>query len=171
MWNAGLVLVAMLLSACASRSTVSCEEKFSADSPAIQARVLAAHPAVQPINVLKCVAVSTRTGFSMDPDEEACLVQIAPDSVPRAADPASRLLATPQAVLKLSPDIPDRSHVVALNEGGAAVYRTFNAEQVVLYAPYIRCAETLVTLAIPPPPPLNSAAPAESRRMASPRGL
>ena len=141
MRSAGLVLVSLLLSACASRSTVSCGEKFSADSPAIQERVLAAHPRVQAIKVLSCVAVPTRSGFSTDPDEEACLVQIAPDSVSRAADPSSRLLATPEAVLKLAADIPERSHVVDLNEGGAAVYRTFNPEQVVLYAPYVRCAE------------------------------
>jgi hypothetical protein len=141
MRNAGLVLLSILLSACASRSTVSCGEKFSADSPAIQERVLAAHPLVQPIKVLKCVGVPTPSGFSADPDEEACLVQIAPDSVPRSADPASRLLATPGAVRMVAPDVPERSHVVAMNEGGAAVYRTFNLEQVVLYAPYVRCAE------------------------------
>jgi hypothetical protein len=140
MRNAGLILVSMLLlSACASRSTISCGEKFSADSPAIRERVLAAHPRVEVIEVLKCVAVPTRSGFSTEPDEEACLVRIAPDSVPRAADPASRLLATPEAVLKLSADIPERSHVVDINEGGAVVYRTFNFEQVVLYAPYVRC--------------------------------
>jgi hypothetical protein len=132
----------MLLSACASSpSRISCNEKFSADAPAIRERVLAAHPSVQAINVLQCVAVPTRSGFSTDPDEEACLVQIAPDSVPRAADPSSRLLPTPEAVRKVAPDVPERSHVVAMNEGGAAVYRTFKAEQVVLYAPYVRCAE------------------------------
>jgi len=137
MKSAGLVLVSMLLSACASR--VSCGVKFNADSPAIQERVLAAHPRVQPIKVLKCAAVATRSGLSDDPDEEACLVQIAPDSVPRAADPASRLLPTPEAVRKLAPDIPERSDVVDINEGGATVYRTFNLDQVVLYAPYVRC--------------------------------
>lgn len=136
---AALVLLSMLLSACASHSTISCGEKFSADSPAIRERVLAAHPRVAVIEVVNCVAVATPTGFSTDPDEEACLVRIAPDSVPRAADPASRLLATPEAVLKLAQDIPERSHVVDMNEGGAAVYRTFNPEQVVLYAPYVRC--------------------------------
>jgi hypothetical protein len=170
MRRAGLALVSILLSACASRATVSCGEKFNADSPAIQARVLAAHPRVQPIDVLKCVAVPTPSGFSSDPDEEACLVQIAPDSVPRAADPASRLLPTPEAVRKLAPDIPERSDVVEINEGGATVYRTFKPELIVLYAPYVRCEES-ISLAIPPPPPLNSAAPAESRRMASARGL
>ena len=137
MRSAGLVLVSVLLSACASR--VSCGEMFNADSPAIQERVLAAHPRVQPIKVLKCGAVATRSGLSDDPDEEACLVQIAPDSVPRAADPASRLLPTPEAVRKLAPDIPERSDVVDINEGGATVYRTFNLDQVVLYAPYVRC--------------------------------
>jgi hypothetical protein len=139
MRNAGLILVWMLLSACASRSTMSCGEKFSADSPAIRERVLAAHPRVEVIDVLNCVAVPTRSGFSSEPDEEACLVRIAPDSVPRAAHPASRLLPTPEAVLELAADIPERSHVVDINEGGAVVYRTFNAEQVVLYAPYVRC--------------------------------
>lgn len=140
MRNAALALVPLLLlSACATRFSSSCREEFNADSPAIQERVLAAHPRVQAIKVLKCAAVPTPTGFSTDPDQEACLVQIAPDSVPRAADPASRLLPTPEAVLKLAQDVPERSHVVDMNEGGAAVYRTFNAEQVVLYAPYVRC--------------------------------
>lgn len=170
MRSAGFFLVSILLSACASRATVSCGEKFSADSPAIQQRVLAAHPSVQPIRVLKCGAVATRSGFSNDPDEEACLVQIAPDSLPRAADPSSRLLPTPEVVRKLAPDMPERSDVVDINEGGATVYRTFNPEQVVLYSPYVRCEER-ISLAIPPPPPLNSAAPAESRRMASAQGL
>lgn len=134
-----LAFVPVLLSACASGFTVKCGEKFNPDSPAIQERVLAAHPQVQAIKVLKCVAVPTQSGFSTDPDQEACLVQIAPDSVPRAADPASRLLLTPEAVLMLAPDVPERSHVVHMNEGGATVYRTFNSEQVVLYAPFSRC--------------------------------
>jgi hypothetical protein len=129
----------MLLSACASRSTISCEEKFQPDSPAIRERVLAAHTGVQPINVLKCVAVPTHSGFSTDPDGEACLVQIAPDSVRRDADPLSRLHPTPEAVRQLAPDLPEQTYAAVIYEGGAAVYRTFNLERVVLYAPYMRC--------------------------------
>lgn len=140
MRNVGPVLVSLLLSACASRVPVSCQEKFSPDSASIRERVLAAHPLVQPIEVLQCVAVPTRSGFSTDPDEEACLVRIAPDSVRRDADPSSRLLETPEVVRKLAPDLPERSYAAAINEGGAAVYRTFNLELVVLYAPYARCA-------------------------------
>jgi hypothetical protein len=134
-------MVSMLLSACASRGTVSCGEKFRADSPGIRERVLAAHPEVQPLDVLKCEAIPTPSGFSTDPDEEACLVRIAPDSVRRDADPSSRLLPTPEVVRKLAPDLPERSHAAVIIEGGAAVYRTFNLEQVVLYAPYARCME------------------------------
>src|ERR1044072_7606836 len=52
--NVGLVIVSMLLSACASRFTPSCAEKFRADSPAIQGRVLSFHPDVHPTHVLTC---------------------------------------------------------------------------------------------------------------------
>jgi hypothetical protein len=137
--SAVLVIVSMLLSACASRSTVTCEEEFNAESPGIRERVLAAHAEVQSIDVLKCAAVPTPSGFSTEPDEEACLVQIAPDSVRRDADPLSRLHSTPQAVRMLAPDLPERTYAAVIYEGGAAVYRTFNAAQVVLYAPYMRC--------------------------------
>lgn len=137
--SAALIIVSILLSACASRPTVSCDEKFNADSPAIRERVLAAHAEVQSIDVLKCVAVPTASGFSTDPDEEACLVQIAPDSVRRDADPLSRLHATPGAVRQLAPDLPERTYAAVIYEGGAAVYRTFKPELVVLYAPYMRC--------------------------------
>jgi hypothetical protein len=137
--KAGVLVVLMLLCACASSVTVKCGEKFDADSPAIRERVLAAHTGVRPIDVLNCVAVPTQSGFSTDPDQEACLVQIAPDSVPRASDPSGRLHYTPQAVLKLAPDLPERTYAAVLYEGGAAVYRTFNLEQVVLYAPNMRC--------------------------------
>jgi hypothetical protein len=139
--KAGVVIVSMLLSACAARSTVSCGEKFRADSPAIRERVLAFHPDVQPINVLNCVAVPTRSGFSSDPDEEACLVEVAPDSVPQYAAPSSRLHVPPEAVRKLAPDLPEKTYAVAVNEGGAAVYRTLIPNQIVLFAPYVRCEE------------------------------
>jgi hypothetical protein len=129
----------MLLSACASRFTPSCAEKFREDSPAIQQRVLAFHPDVHPLNVLKCLAVPTRSGFSTDPDEEACLVEVAPDSVPQYAAPSSRLHRPPEAVRKLAPDLPEQTYAVALNEGGAAVYRSLTLNHVVLYAPYARC--------------------------------
>lgn len=139
--KAGVVIVSMLLSACAAGPTVSCTEKFRADSPAIPERVLAFHPDVHPTNVLKCVAVPTRSGFSADPDEEACLVDILPGSVPQYAAPGSRLHAPPEAVRKLAPDLPEQTYAVAVNEGGAAVYRTLTPYQVVLYAPYARCME------------------------------
>jgi hypothetical protein len=141
MRNAWLIVVAMLLSACASDVQVACQQKFRADSPAIQQRVLAFHPDVHPINVLKCVAVATRTGFTDDPDEEACLVEVAPGSVPQYAAPSSRLHSPPEAVRKLAPDLPEQTYAVVANEGGAAVYRTLNPDQVVLYAPYVRCGE------------------------------
>lgn len=137
--GAGLIIVLMLLSACASRVTPSCAEKFSADSPAIQGRVLAFHPDVQPVNVLKCLAVATRSGLSTDPDEEACLVEVAPDSVPQYAAPSSHLHVPPEAVRKLAPDLPEKTYVVGVNEGGAAVYRTLTPNQIVLYAPNVRC--------------------------------
>ena len=138
--KAGVVIVSMLLSACASRSNVACGEKFRADSPAIQGRVLAFHPDVHPINVLKCVAVPTGTGFSTDPDEEACLVEVAPGTVPVDAAPTSRLHSPPDVVRKLAPDLPEHVYAVAVNEGGAVVYRTLNLDQVILYAPYMRCS-------------------------------
>jgi len=134
-----VIATLLLLSACASRLTVKCGEQFDADSPAIRERVLAAHAGVRPLNVLKCIAVPTQSGFSTDPDQEACLVQIEPGSVPRAADPSGRLHDTPQAVLKLAPDLPERTYAAVIYEGGAAVYRTFNLDQVVLYAPNGRC--------------------------------
>ena len=133
-----LAIISML-SACASNSTMSCAEKFSADSPAIQQRVLASHPDVRPVNVLKCVAQSTRTGFSTDPDEEACLVEVAPGTVSQDAAPSSRLHRPPEVVRTLAPDLPDQVYVVDINEGGAAVYRTLNPDQVVVFAPYMRC--------------------------------
>jgi hypothetical protein len=135
----GLVVVSLLLSGCASGFTATCGEKFRADSPAIRGRVLASHPDVQPVNVLNCVATPTPTGFSTDPDEEACLVEIEPGSVPVDAAPTSRLHSPPNVVRKLAPDLPDQVYVVVVHEGGAAVYRTLNPNQVVLYAPYVRC--------------------------------
>jgi hypothetical protein len=137
--NIALAVVSMLLAACASRSTMSCAEKFSAESPGIQERVLSFHPDVRPVNVLRCVAQSTHTGFNTDPDEEACLVEIAPGTVPQDAAPSSRLHRPPDVVRKLAPDLPDQVYVVGVNEGGAAVYRTLNPDQVVLFAPYLRC--------------------------------
>jgi hypothetical protein len=137
--SAGLVIVSMLLSACASHFSSTCAEKFSADSPAIQGRVLSFHPDVHPSNVLNCVAVPTHSGFSTDPDEEACLVEVAPGTVPVDAAPTSRLHAPPDVVRKLAPDLPEQVYAVVVNEGGAAVYRTLNPDQVVLYAPYARC--------------------------------
>ena len=139
MRSAGVLIVSVLLSACASRFTASCAETFRADSPAIQQRVLAFHPDLHPINVLGCVAVPTRSGFSSDPDEEACLVEVAPDSVPQYAAPSSRLHPPPEAVRKLAPDLPEQTYAVAVNEGGAAVYRALTPNQVILYAPYARC--------------------------------
>jgi hypothetical protein len=41
----------------------------------------------------------------------------------------------------LAPDLPEQTYAAVINEGGAAVYRTFTPELVVLYAPYTRCAE------------------------------
>jgi hypothetical protein len=138
--NAGLIIVSLLLSACASRLGVSCAEEFRADSPAIQGRVFAFHPDVHPVNVVRCAAVATRSGFSIDPDEEACLVEVAPDSVPQYAAPSSRLHPPPEVVSKLAPDLPEKTYAVALNEGGAAVYRTLEVNHVVLYAPHVRCS-------------------------------
>ena len=135
-----VVIVSMLLSACASRMGVTCAEEFRADSPAIQGRVFAFHPDVHPVNVVKCVAVATRSGFSADPDEEACLVEVAPDSVPQYAAPSSRLHVPPEVVRQLAPDLPEKTYAVAVNEGGAAVYRTLEVNHMVLYAPYARCS-------------------------------
>ena len=137
--NVGLVIVSMLLSACASRFTPSCAEKFRADSPAIQGRVLSFHPDVHPTHVLTCVAVPTHSGFSTDPDQEACLVEVEQGTVPVDAAPTSRLHAPPDAVRKLAPDLPEQVYAVVANEGGGTVYRTLNSDQVVLYAPYVRC--------------------------------
>ena len=113
--KAAVVIVSMLLSACASRLTPTCAERFRADSPAIQQRVLTFHPDVHPTNVFKCVAVATHSGFSTDPDEEACLVEVAPDSVPQYAAPSSRLHSPPDVVRKLAPDLPEQTYAVALN--------------------------------------------------------
>lgn len=138
---AALIIVSLLLSSCATRSNLSCEETFDAESPAIQQRVLSFHPDVQPLNVLKCIAVATRTGFSADPDEEACLVEVTPGSVPQYAAPSSRIHSPPAAVRKLAPDLPEQTYAVVTNEGGAAVYRTLTPNQVVLFAPRVRCSE------------------------------
>lgn len=138
MRKAALVIAAMLLSACASHLPAVCNEKFRADSPAIRDRVLASHPDVQPINVLSCTATPT-PGVGTDPDEEACLIEITPGSVPLDAAPTSRLHSPPEVVRQLAPDLPEQVYVVVVHEGGAAVYRTLNPNQVVLYAPYMRC--------------------------------
>src|SRR5687768_3924985 len=69
-----------------------------------------------------CRVARSYSGFSTDPDEEACIVQIALGSVPADADPSSRLLPTPNAVLEIAPEIPERSRAIRRDERGAATY-------------------------------------------------
>jgi hypothetical protein len=143
MKNTAIVIISISLSACASRFTVSCGEKFRADSPAIQERVLAAHPDVKPVEVLKCVAEPTRSGFSTDPDEEACLVWLAPGDVPAISEAQNQQLTAPDAVrmlAALAADLPELGRPIRTNNRGAAVYATANPDQFVLYAPHMRCA-------------------------------
>jgi hypothetical protein len=138
---AGIALTYVLLSACASSDIKpACPVGLRAEAPEVEDRLLAAHPGVQPVEVLKCVAEPSGTGFN-NPDDEACLVRVAPglaESVDRSYDPGT-LNAMPDVVRVLSWGVP-RLTSAALNESKAAVYRTADPELVILYAPSVRCA-------------------------------
>jgi len=138
----GVALSFVLLSACGTTPDLkpTCAEGLRADLPAVEGRLLAAHPGVQPVEVLKCVAEPTHTEFSTDPDDEACLVRVAPglaDNVDTSYGPGT-LNVMPDVVRALSWGVPQLTSAV-LNARKAVVYRTADPELVILYAPSVRC--------------------------------
>jgi hypothetical protein len=134
----GFAIVSLLLSACVGpQLKVSCDERFREDSPAIEQRVLAAHPNVGIARVLACKATPTGTGFSWDPDEEACSVLIQPGNASYDPDPV-RLGDAPIVVQLLAQDLPDLKSVLS-DANGSKLFRTADPRLVILYAPHMRC--------------------------------
>lgn len=71
-----IVLLSLILSGCASSSPfhVACSGPYEPDLQLVAKRVLAAHGDLSAASVLECASSEGVSGWSDDPDEEACSV-------------------------------------------------------------------------------------------------